>query len=165
MPRDAMSGDRRPHCASPQRRQAGLCSCHDAARATTARRTRFRGARPGERWAMETSASSAVGPVRLADALGWGSSALGAPMTLAPRAFLRAIGVEPDAKAVAWTQFVGVREHLATLNIVANRQRRIGLWSRVAGDTMGLALLSQAWRHKRRDPERLRAAMGVVGAI
>jgi hypothetical protein len=68
----------------------------------------------------------AVGPVRLADALGWSSSVLGAPMTVAPRRFLRAIGVEDDPKAVAWTVGVGVREHLATLNIVANRQRRIG---------------------------------------
>src|SRR3954470_20209105 len=114
---------------------------------------------------METSARSAVGPVRLADALGWGSSALGAPMNLAPRRFLRAIGVEDDATTVRWTQFVGVREHLATLNIVANRQRRIGMWSRAAGDTMDLALLVQAWRHKRRDDERLRNAMIAVGAI
>src|SRR5215204_6270743 len=95
----------------------------------------------------------AVGPVRLADALGWSSSVLGAPMLLAPRRFLRAIGVDDDGKAVAWTLGVGVREHLAALNIVANRQRRIGMWSRVAGDAIDLALLAQAHRHKRRDGE------------
>ena len=121
---------------------------------------------------METSAASnpalsapAVGPVRLADALGWGSSVLGAPMTFAPRRFLRAIGVKDDAKTVALVLGVGVREHLATLNIIANRQRRIGMWSRVAGDTMDLALLVQAYRHKRRDAIRLVGAMGMAGGI
>jgi hypothetical protein len=107
----------------------------------------------------------AVGPVRLADALGWSSSVLGAPMLLAPRRFLRAIGVAEDGRAVAWTIGVGVREHVATMNIVANRQRRIGMWSRVAGDTMDLVLLVQAYRHKRRDAGRLRGAMGFVGGI
>src|SRR5215207_5785016 len=121
---------------------------------------------------MTTSASTdtalsapAVGPVRLADALGWSSSVLGAPMLLVPRRFLRAIGVADDGAALTWTLWVGVREHVATLNIVANRQRRIGMWSRVAGDTMDLVLLVQAYRHKRRDAGRLRGAMAFVGGI
>src|SRR5829696_4789439 len=109
--------------------------------------------------------ASAVGPVRLADTLGWSSSVLGAPMVLVPRRFLRAIGVSDDGRAVAWTLLVGVREHVATLNIVANRQRRIGMWSRVAGDTMDLALLVRAHRHKRRDAGRLRGATAFVGGI
>jgi hypothetical protein len=60
---------------------------------------------------------------------------------------------------------VGIREHVATLNIVANRQRRIGMWSRVAGDTMDLALLVQAYRHKRRDAGRLHGAMEFVAGV
>lgn len=108
----------------------------------------------------------AVGPVRVADALGWGSSALGAPMIVAPRRLLRAIGVRDDAKAVAWTRAVGVREQLATLNIVANRQRRIGMWSRVVGDTMDLGLLAAAYRSKRRkNASRLHSAIGIVAGI
>ena len=121
---------------------------------------------------METSAASnpalsapAVGPVRRADVLGWSSSLLGGPMTFTPRRFLRAIGVKADAKTVAWTLGVGAREHLATLNIIANRQRRIGMWSRVLGDTMDLALLVQALRHKRRDAPRLVGAMGIAGGF
>lgn len=110
-------------------------------------------------------ATPAVGPVRLADALGWGSSVLGAPMNLMPRRVLRAIGVDDDSTAVAWTFAVGLREHLATLNIIANRQRRIGMWSRVAGDTMDLGLLAAAYRHKRRDAGRLKGAIGIVGGI
>ncbi len=111
------------------------------------------------------TSTPAVGPVGLADALGWVSAALGAPMVLSPRRFLRAIGVEDDRKAVAWTLGVGVREFLATFNINANRQRRIGAWSRVAGDTMDMALLVAAYEHKRDDAERLQAAMGVVATI
>jgi uncharacterized membrane protein len=110
-------------------------------------------------------AAPAVGPVRLADALGWGSSILGAPMNLMPRRLLRTIGIKDDRRAVAWTFAVGVREHLATLNIVANRQRRIGMWSRVAGDTMDLVLLAAAYRYKRRDANRLLCATGIVGGL
>lgn len=113
---------------------------------------------------METS-TPAVGPVRLTDALGWSSSALGLPMNVAPRRFLRAIGVQDDPQSVAWTQFVGVREHLATFNILANRQRRIGAWSRVAGDLMDLTLLGAAHRHKRADGDRILRAAGIVSAL
>ena len=108
---------------------------------------------------------SSTGPVRLADALGWASSALGAPMVLAPRRFLEAIGVDADPPAVAWTRAVGVREHLATVQVVAMRQRRIGMWARVAGDAMDLALLAAAFRDRLEDPARLRGATGLVGAL
>lgn len=111
------------------------------------------------------SGGSAVGPVRLADGLGWTSSVLGAPMILAPRRLLRTIGVRDDRQAVRWTVVVGLREHLATLNIIANRQRRIGMWSRAVGDTMDLVLLVGAYRHKREDGTRLAVAGGIVGAI
>lgn len=110
-------------------------------------------------------ASTAVGPVGLADTLGWASLALGAPMTLTPRRLLRAIGVQDDRRAVAWTIAVGLREYLATLNIIANRQRRIGMWSRVGGDTMDLALLAGAYRKRRVHGGRLQAASGLVGGL
>lgn len=111
------------------------------------------------------SGGPAVGPVRLADGLGWTSYVLGVPMSLTPRRLLRAIGVRDDRQAVHWTVAVGVREHLATLNIIVNRQRRIGMWSRAVGDTMDLVLLVQAYRHKREDGTRLAVAGGIVGAI
>ena len=115
--------------------------------------------------AQQPTSAPAVGPVRLADALGAASSVLGAPMLLTPRRFLRGIGVEDDAKAVRWTLFVGVREHLATLNVLAMRQRRIGMWSRVVGDTMDLSLLMAAHRTRKADGERLRRAMAAVGGF
>ena len=111
---------------------------------------------------MSAADRPAVGPVRLADALGWASAALGAPMLAAPRRFLRAIGVREDHRAVAWTVGVGAREQLALLNIVANRQRRIGMWSRVAGDSMDLVLLGAAYANRRGDGTRLRRAIAIV---
>jgi hypothetical protein len=108
---------------------------------------------------------SAVGPVGVADGLGVASAALGAPMLLAPRRFLAAIGVRPDAKATATTLGVGVREFAATATILGMRHRRVGAWSRVAGDTMDLALLARAWRTRRTDTARLLGATGFVAAV
>jgi hypothetical protein len=107
----------------------------------------------------------AVGPVGLADALGWGSSLLGAPMTVSPRRFVRAIGVRPDRRTVALALVVGIREHGATLNILAMRQRRIGMWSRVGGDVMDLTLLTSAFLYRRQDATRLAAATALVAAL
>jgi hypothetical protein len=107
----------------------------------------------------------AVGPVGLADALGWGSSLLGAPMTVSPRRFVRAIGVRPDRRTVSLALVVGIREHLATLNILAMRQRRIGMWSRVGGDVMDLSLLASAFLYRRQDVTRLAAATGLVAGL
>jgi uncharacterized membrane protein len=113
----------------------------------------------------EHQADEFVGPVRLADTLGWASAALGAPMIAAPRRFLRAIGVQDDAKSVAWTLTVGGREFAATMTIIAMRHRRIGAWSRVAGDIMDLTLLASALVNRRRNTPRLIGAMGAVAGI
>ncbi len=83
----------------------------------------------------------AVGPVGLADGLGWASAALGVPLLLSPRRTLEAIGVEADGKARARAQAagvgvgvgVGVREFLATGTILGMRHRRVGAWSRDGG--------------------------------
>jgi hypothetical protein len=109
--------------------------------------------------------SDGVGPVRIADTLGWVSSLLGAPMLISPHRFLRAIGVQDDPRAVAWTLGVGVREQIAMLNIIANRQRRSGMWSRAAGDTMDLGLLLGAYRLRPRDKRRLRKAIAMAGVL
>src|ERR1700710_561784 len=106
-----------------------------------------------------------VGPIRIADTLGWVSSLLGAPMLITPPRFRRPSGVQDDGRAVAWTVGVGVREQIAMLNIVANRQRRIGMWSRAAGDAMDLALLLGAYRLRPRDKRRLREAIAIAGVL
>lgn len=121
-------------------------------------------ATPGSRPTAE-SGSPAVGPIRLADGLGVASAGLGAPMLISPERFLDAIGVEPGGQADAITIGVGIRELAATGTINVMRHRRIGAWSRVAGDLMDLTLLGIAYRTRRTDATRLAAAAGFVAAI
>jgi hypothetical protein len=60
---------------------------------------------------------------------------------------------------------VGVREFAATATILGMRHRRVGAWSRVAGDTMDLALLGVAFRTRREDTTRLVGATALIGTI
>lgn len=106
-----------------------------------------------------------VGPIRLADGLGWASVALGVPMLAAPTRFLRWIGVESDGEAVAVTALVGVRELSATFTINGMRHRRVGAWARVGGDTMDLLLLGRSFLTRRQSTPRLLGAMGFVAGI
>jgi hypothetical protein len=111
------------------------------------------------------ASSPGVGPIKLADGLGWASVALGAPMLTAPTRFPRWIGIESDGKAAALTGFVGVRELSATFTINGMRHRRIGAWARVAGDTMDLFLLGRSFFTRRRNTPRLLGAIGFVAGI
>jgi hypothetical protein len=86
-------------------------------------------------------------------------------MLLSGRKFLRAIGVRPDAKALAVTAGVGMREFAAAATILGMRHRRVGAWSRVMGDTMDLALLGTAWRTRCQDAPRLAGATAFVAAV
>lgn len=106
-----------------------------------------------------------MGPVGTADVLGGASVALGAPMLLSGRRLLREIGVRADAKALAVTAGVGIREFVAAATILGMRHRRVGVWSRVAGDTMDLALLGAAWRSRRERTPRLMGATAFIAAV
>jgi hypothetical protein len=107
----------------------------------------------------------AVGPTGLADALGWASAALGAPMLLNREAFLKTIGVRDDRRTRVIAAAVGVREILATATILPMRHRRIGAFSRVAGDLTDLSLLASAWAYRRKDSSRLLGAAAFVALI
>jgi hypothetical protein len=109
--------------------------------------------------------SPGVGPIKLADGLGWASVALGMPMLTAPTRFPRWIGIDSDRKAVALTAFVGVRELSATFTINGMRHRRIGAWARVGGDTMDLLLLGRSFLTRRQNTPRLLGAIGLVAGI
>jgi uncharacterized membrane protein len=106
-----------------------------------------------------------VGPVRRADGLGWASAALGVPMLALPRRLLETVGIRSDPRARAVLAAVGVRELAATGTILGLRHRRIGAWSRVAGDTLDLALLGVAFRTRREDAARLLSAVAFIAAI
>jgi hypothetical protein len=111
------------------------------------------------------ASSPGVGPIKLADGLGWASVALGVPMLIAPTRFPRWIGIKSDRKAVALTAFVGVRELSATFTINGMRHRRIGAWARVGGDTMDLFLLGRSFLTRRQNTPRLLGAIGFVAGI
>ena len=101
----------------------------------------------------------------LGKALGWASIALGAPLVAAPGRVARAIGLDdtPGTRAVA--RGVGVRELAAAAGILAQGRRPMaGLWSRVAGDGMDLALLAAGLRG-RSNPRRLAVAGAAVAGI
>jgi hypothetical protein len=86
-------------------------------------------------------------------------------MLLTGRRFLRGIGVRDDAKALAVTAGVGIRELVAAATILGMRHRRVGAWSRVIGDTMDLALLGTAWRTRCERAPRLAGAATFVVAV
>jgi len=114
---------------------------------------------------MHPLRSDPVGPIRLADALGVASLALGTPMVTVPRRLLRAIGIRPDAKPVAVTVAVGTREFVAAGTILAMRHRRVGAWSRAYGDLIDLGLLATAFRNRRVNGPRVAGAAATVGSI
>ena len=113
----------------------------------------------------QPASSPGVGPVELADGLGWASAALALPMLTAPTRFPRWIGIESDGKAAMLTALVGVRELSATFTINGVRHRRIGAWARVGGDTIDLSLLGLSFLTRRRNTPRLLGAIGFVVGI
>jgi hypothetical protein len=104
--------------------------------------------------------SSLRGVDQLARALGWFSIALGVTQLLAPRRYTRALGVPGKETLV---RACGVREIGAGM-LSLSTERRAGLWSRVGGDALDIALLGAALRGSRRR-ENVGLALAVVAGI
>lgn len=100
----------------------------------------------------------------LGRALGWASFALGAPLVALPGRTARAIGLDDTPGTRALARGVGVREFAAGAGILAQGRPMAGLWSRVAGDGMDLALLAAGLRG-RADRRRLGVAAAAVAGI
>lgn len=60
---------------------------------------------------------------------------------------------------------LGVRELVSAAGIFGQRQPTLGVWSRVAGDIMDLALLAAALGKNRVQRSRVAGAAGVILAI
>jgi uncharacterized membrane protein len=101
---------------------------------------------------------------RLGTGLGWASFALGAPLVAVPGRVARAIGLDDTPGTRALARGVGVRELAAGAGILAQGRPVAGLWSRVAGDAMDLALLVTGLRG-RSDARRLGIATAAVAGI
>jgi uncharacterized membrane protein len=93
-----------------------------------------------------TSANGGRPGERAGKALAAASVALGVPQLAAPGAFARAIGLTDTAGTRALIRAVGARELAAAAGILAQRRPVAGLWGRVGGDLMDLALLGNALR-------------------
>ena len=86
---------------------------------------------------LSSGPSSLTSSDRMARCLGWFSIALGAVELMAPRAVGRLLGMEGREKLV---RTFGAREISAGI-VSLSTERQAGMWSRVAGDGMGLAAL------------------------
>lgn len=98
----------------------------------------------------------------LATALGWFSIGLGVAQLLSPRAVARTAGVRERPLLL---RALGTREILSGISILTQRKPTTGLWSRVAGDAMDLALMGMAARSPHTRQGRLSAAMLAVAGV
>jgi hypothetical protein len=98
---------------------------------------------------------------KLANALGWFSIALGAAEVLGPKRLNRALGVDSRG---GLTRAYGLREIGAGLGLLAAKNKRPWLWSRVAGDALDLATLNAAAKKSGRKG-RVGAAAASVLAV
>lgn len=100
----------------------------------------------------------------LATALGLFSVGLGLAQLTAPDAVTRLIGGRPTKRSRQTMRGLGVRELSNGMAILAQPRASTWLWSRVAGDTMDLALLGKLATDERADRSRtLTATAAVLG--
>jgi len=98
----------------------------------------------------------------MARGLGWFSIGLGATQIIAPRRLSRLIGVSDQDWLM---RFLGVREIASGIGILRANNPAPGLWARVAGDTMDLALLGMAFTLCDSDRRRLAGATLAVAGV
>jgi hypothetical protein len=99
---------------------------------------------------------------RLARALGWFSLGLGLAEVVAPQGVARLVGLEDDERNHRLLRGRGMREIASGLTILSQRRPAPGVWSRVAGDAIDLALLTSALRSETAQRGRVVAATAAV---
>ena len=114
----------------------------------------------GDPRVIRSGHSSLRGVDQLARALGWFSIALGVSQVLAARRYSRALGVQGRESLI---RACGLREIGAGV-LTLSTERRAGLWSRVGGDALDIALLGTALRGNR-DRGNLSLALALVVGI
>ena len=102
------------------------------------------------------------GQLRLARGLGWFSIGLGLAEVLAPNGLAKMIGV-PRHRGLM--RALGFREIASGVAILTQRKPAPGLWSRVGGDAMDLALLGAAMGSRRANKGRLAGAVAAVAGV
>jgi uncharacterized membrane protein len=102
---------------------------------------------------------------RVAVGLGWFSIGLGLAELMAPRQVARLIGLPPGGRGQTVLRAMGAREVAAGIGVLAPGRRAPGVWSRVAGDALDLALLGVAMNQPGADRGRTLAATGMVAGV
>lgn len=125
-----------------------------------------RGERPrareyGDGW--ERSAVRSVPGAGLARGLGWFSIGLGLAEVIMPRRLTRLIGVRGDHDQLV--RLFGMREIASGIGVLSQRRPRAGMWSRVGGDALDLAMLGTAFSTKGAKRERLAGATAAVAGV
>jgi uncharacterized membrane protein len=101
----------------------------------------------------------------LANFLGWFSVGLGLAQLADPGRVARFIGVNDDDKTRGTMRAIGLRELASGVSILSRPRPAGAVWSRVAGDTMDLALLGKALSSDENDRGRTAAATAAVLGI
>ena len=113
----------------------------------------------GDPKVIHSGPSSLGGADRMAKALGWFSIGLGLTELIAAKRITRALGMEGKEALV---RAFGVRE-LGSGIVSLSPDKRLGLWSRVAGDGLDIATLMTAMRHD--NPKRDNVAIALAAVL
>jgi hypothetical protein len=95
-------------------------------------------------------------------ALGWASIGIGLTELAAPRQLEHLMGIG-NGENTGILRVCGVREVLSGIDILSHDDPAPGLWGRVAGDALDLALLGVAAKKSRRPGGLATACAMVVG--
>jgi uncharacterized membrane protein len=101
----------------------------------------------------------------LARGLGWFGVGLGAAQIAAPDTVARLAGVSPGGRTRTVVRALGAREVATGVGILARPRPAGGLWARVAGDALDLALLDVAAVRAARSRPRLGLALAAVAGV
>lgn len=119
--------------------------------------TRF----PGDPEVLQPGPNAAPAADRVANGLGWFSLGLGLLEIVAPSVLTRSLGMQGREGLV---RAFGVREVAAGVASLSP-DRALGLWSRVGGDLLDLAVLYSAYRDDNPKRDNVGLALALVGAI
>jgi hypothetical protein len=117
----------------------------------------------GDPKVLQKGPSSLGGVDRAARALGWFSIGLGLTELLAPRCITRTLGME-SAGMDATVRAFGAREIGAGI-LTLSTDKKIGLWARVAGDALDVAVLSQGLHRSNPMQRNVKTALATVLGI
>lgn len=115
----------------------------------------------GDPKVLSSGPSSLAPGDRLARGLGWFSLGLGLTQLFAPRRLTHALGMEGTESLV---RAYGVRE-IASGILTLSVDRKLGLWSRVAGDALDIATLIPALHPHNRKRDNVKLALAMVVGV